>query len=47
MKVVCLFQMSEFQMSEILMQLAHKIAIALYTDGLRLKSFYWALKLLV
>ncbi|WP_448248738.1 hypothetical protein [Thalassotalea agariperforans] len=33
-----------FQMSEILMQLAQKIAIA--PCGLRLKSLYWALKII-
>ena len=33
MSVVWLFQMSEFQMSEILMQLAQKIAIALWAEA--------------
>ncbi|WP_448247410.1 hypothetical protein [Thalassotalea agariperforans] len=33
MKVVCLFQMREFQMSEILMLLAQKIAIALRAEA--------------
>ncbi|WP_448247928.1 hypothetical protein [Thalassotalea agariperforans] len=33
MNVVCLFQMREFQMSEILMQLAQKIAIALWAEA--------------
>ncbi|WP_448248561.1 hypothetical protein [Thalassotalea agariperforans] len=33
MNVVCLFQMREFQMSEILMQLAQKIAISLWAEA--------------
>jgi hypothetical protein len=32
MNVVCLLQMREFQMSDILIQLAQKIAIALWAE---------------
>jgi hypothetical protein len=44
MNVVCLFQMREFQMSEILMQLAQKIAIALWAEvkiSLLFVKNYW------